>query len=213
MLSGLSVLVVDDDPSSLHLLRLLLEELGGRVTAVDRPGAALRRLAAESPDLLITDLRMPEMSGLDLVRVARSRDPAPCCLIITGFATDDVAGEAFRAGVQDLLLKPINLPEVQARLQRAAELLRLRREVAALRAALTRREAARGTAGPPPDAATARSRELAALPALPGAARPVATAAPADLFSRLERLGALLRQGVLTPAEFEAKKRALLQRL
>ncbi|MFB3816371.1 MAG: response regulator [Candidatus Methylomirabilales bacterium] len=213
MLTGLSVLIVDDDPSTLQLLRLLLEGLGARATTAERPGEALRRLGAEAPDLLITDLRMPEMSGLDLIRIARSRLPLLGCVVVTGFATEEVTGDAFGAGAEDLLLKPISLPEVQARIQRVVEIMRLRREVAVLRAAVAECAAAR-PAGElvRPDVA-GRAQELDALPALPGAARPVQAARPADAVARLERLGGLLRQGVITPAEFEEKKRALLQRI
>jgi DNA-binding NtrC family response regulator len=208
MTSGLSVLIVDDDPTCLQLLQAILEEIGFAVTAVDRPKAALRQAEAHPPDLLITDLRMPDMNGLDLVRAVRRIEPEVCCLIITGFASDEIIAEAYQIGVSDLLVKPINVPEVQARVRNAAELVRLRREVRTLRALrVTDRVEATGSPSAP------RARELSDLPVLPGSARPVDGAGRDDVIHRLERLGALHKQGVITTTEFEDKKRILLASL
>jgi len=208
MTSDLSVLIVDDDPTSLQLLKAILEDTGLRVTTMDRPTAALRRVEAQPPDLLITDLRMPEMNGLDLVRAVRRLDRDICCLVITGFASDEATAEAYQAGATDLLLKPINVPEVQTRVRNAAELVRLRREVKALRAALgeSRSGAATGRAN-------ARTQELAELPALPGSAAPLEVVGRDEILHRLERIESLYRQGILTATEYEEKKRSLLDRL
>jgi DNA-binding NtrC family response regulator len=204
-MTNLTVLIVDDDPVSLHVLRATLEDVGFHVSAADRPSAALRHLESQAPDLLITDLLMPEMNGLELVKAVRTRAPETCCLIITGFATNETTVEAFRAGARDLLLKPINVEEVQTRVLNAAELVQLRKEVQTLRAARDARLA------PPPEAAP-RARELTSLPALPGSAAPVEHARE-DALQRLERLGALYRQGLISAAEFEEKKHSLLSRL
>jgi DNA-binding response OmpR family regulator len=208
MASGLSVLIVDDDPSCLQLLQAILEEIEFAVTAANRPGAALLQTEAQPPDLLITDLRMPEMNGLELVRAVRRAAPEVCCLVITGFASDEIIAEAYQTGVSDLLLKPINVPEVQARVRNLAELVQLRREVRALRAlrVVGRIEDAGSPSAP-------RARELSDLPVLPGSAGPVDGAGRDDVIHRLERLGALHRHGVITTSEFEEKKRSLLARL
>jgi two-component system response regulator HydG len=208
MTSGLSVLIVDDDPSCLQLLQAILEEVGFAVTTADRPRAALQQTEAQPPDLLITDLRMPDMNGLELVRAVRRGAPEVCCVVITGFASDEIIAEAYQAGVSDLLLKPINVPEVQARVRNAAELVQLRREVRALRAlrVIDRVEDVGSPSAP-------RARELSDLPVLPGSAGPVDGAGRDDVIHRLERLGALHRQGIITTFEFEEKKRLLLARL
>ena len=202
----LSVLIVDDDPVSLHLLRVTLEDVGFRVTAVDRPSAALRQLDSAVPDLLITDLLMPEMNGVELVKAVHARAAEICCLVITGFATNETALEAFRAGARDLLLKPINVEEVQTRVLNAAEVVQLRREIQILRVGRERRGDGRT------EASASRTRELADLPALPGSAAPVDQARE-DVLQRLERLGALYRQGLISNADFEEKKQLLLSRL
>ncbi|HYL80825.1 MAG TPA: response regulator, partial [Candidatus Acidoferrum sp.] len=208
MTSGLSVLIVDDDPGALHLLQAILQDAGFVVRTADRPGRALRLVEEAPPDLLITDLRMPEMSGVELLQAAQALRPDLCCLVITGFATDQAIAEAFRAGARDLLLKPIHLEEVQARVRNAAEVVQLRREVRLLREACERAS----SAGPRPEV-NSRARELTNLPALPGSAAPVAAGGRDAVFTRLERLAGLFRQGVITPAEYEEKKRGLLTRI
>ncbi len=209
MIAGLSVLIVDDDPGSLHLLQAILRDAGFIVRMTTSPKGALHEMEEHPPDLLLTDLRMPEMSGLDLLRAARRHRPDLCCLVITGFATDEATAEAFRAGAQDLLLKPINVEEVRARVLHAAEVVLLRREVQGLR---------RDPAPPPcgesaPPETPFRARELSDLPALPGSAAPIEVGNRDEIFHRLERLGSLFRQGVITAGDFEEKKRALLGRI
>lgn len=208
MTSGLSVLIVDDDPAALHLLQAILRDVGFVVRTVDRPTRALRLVEEEPPDLLITDLRMPEMSGVELLREAQRLRPDLCCLIVTAFATDEAVTEAFRAGARDLWLKPINLEEVRARVRNAAEIVQLRREVRALREAQGRAGAPDPEHGAPP-----RSRELTDLPALPGSAAPVGGGGRDENFHRLERLASLFRQGAITASEYEEKKRAILARI
>jgi DNA-binding NtrC family response regulator len=208
MTSRLSVLIVDDDPTCLQLLQAILEEIGLAVMVADRPRAALQQTESQPPDLFITDLRMPEMNGLDLVRAVHRTAPELYCFVITGFASDEIIAEAYQSGVSDLLLKPINVPEVQARVRNAAELVQLRREVRALRAA---RVAGRVEDAGSPSAP--RARELSDLPVLPGSAGPVDGAGRDDMIHRLERLEALRRHGVITTTEFEEKRRILLGRL
>lgn len=208
MTSEVSVLIVDDDAGCLHLLQEILEGLGLRVTTATRPKAALRQMQAEMPDILVTDLRMPEMSGLDLVRTTLERARATYCVVITGFASDEVTTEAYRVGVRDLLLKPINVTEVEARMRNAREMVGLRREVRALRAARTTGPRD-GRAGQ----SVERAGELTDLPALPGLAGPVGLPGWDETLHRLKRLAALRREGLIGEAEFEEKKRILLARL
>ena len=209
MTPALSILIVDDDLGSLHLLQRILRDSGLTVRTAQSPTAALRQLEEDPPDLLLTDLRMPEMSGVDLLRAARARRPDLCCLVVTAFATDEATAEIFHAGAQDLFQKPINSKEVRARVQHAAEVVLLRREVAALRAASAAVSRDQPSQEPPPS----RTLELSDLRALPGFAAPMTIGGREDLFHRLERLGALFRQGVISATDFEEKKRGLLARI
>ena len=203
MVRSLSVMLVDDDPASLTLLRGILKLMGFQVTALGSPGEALRRLAEEHVDLLITDLRMPEMSGIELLRAAGAIRPELCTLVITGFAGEETTAEAFQAGAWDFLLKPINLAEVQARVSHAAEVVQLRREVQALR-----KSAPPVRSAPVEDPAAPRARELADLPALPGSAAPMDLAGREEPVRRSERLLEMYRQRGITVAEDEEPKRA-----
>ena len=208
MTPPVSVLLVDDDPVSLHVVRDILTEAGFLVRTTTDPVSALRRIAEEPPDLLLADLRMPEMSGLDLLRAARRAVPELCGIIITAFATEETTREVFLAGAQDLISKPVLEEELTARLGHAAELVQLRREVRALRAAAVPAPAAR-----PLPARTGRSQELSHLPARPGSAAPLEIGNRDETYQRLERLAALFRRGVVSATEFEEKKRTLLAEL
>jgi two-component system response regulator PilR (NtrC family) len=204
-----TILIVDDDPGSLVLLPAILEDTGLAVRTIQSAREALRLIEERAPDLLITDLRMPELNGLDLLRAARRTHPDLRAVVITGFATTDLIAEAFRAGAQDLVLKPFNVEETRARILHAVEVVCLAREVAALRAGGGGRHGG-GMAPRGP----ARVRELAELPAVPGSGAPPFDAGTRrDLAQCLEWLAALQRAGVITAAEFEQKKRDLLNRL
>jgi DNA-binding NtrC family response regulator len=207
MTPGLSILIVDDDPGSLHLLETILKDLGFLVRTAQSPLAALRQVEEHPPDLLLTDLRMPDMNGVDLIRAALRLRPDLCCLLISAFITDDAATEAFRTGAHDLLAKPINLEEVRARILHASEIVCLRREVRHLRA-----RTALVPSGDSSSALPVHAEELATLPALPGSSAPVGGAGT-GIAHRFERLASLLRQGLITPNEFEEKKGALLSRI
>jgi DNA-binding NtrC family response regulator len=203
-----SVLVVDDDSTCLQLFETILEEEGYRVTTATRPSAALGRMRTEMPDVLVTDLRMPEMDGVELVRAAHALASDTYCVIVTGFASDEIVAGAYRAGVRGFLLKPVNVAEVGVHMRTAAEVVRLRRAVRALRAAQDARHGDGGVARP-----ASRAGELADLTALPGLAGPVGLAGWDDTLGRLKRLATLRRQGLIGAAEFEEKKRLLLDRL
>ena len=203
-----TVLLVDDDPISLHLVRDLLEEAGFRVRITTSPAGALRAIEEQPPDLLLADLRMPEMSGLDLLRAAQQLVPGLCGIIITAFATEETTREVFQTGAQDLISKPVNEEEIKARLSHAAEVVRLRREVRSLRAAA---EAA--SAVSVPAVRLGRAQELTQLPALPGSGVLLEIGTREDLYQRLERLASLFRQGLVSLLEFEEKKRTLLAEL
>jgi DNA-binding NtrC family response regulator len=202
MARSLSVMLVDDDSASLALLRGIVELMGFRVTALESPGEALCRLPEAPVDLLITDLRMPEMSGIELLHAARAARPELCVLVITGFASEETTAEVFEAGAWDFLLKPIILAEVQARVSHAAEVVQLRQEVQALRKLIPPVRPA-----PAGDPAAPRARELADLPALPGSAAPMDPAGREESLRRPERLMEKYRQGGSTAAEDEEPKR------
>ncbi len=102
------IFVVDDDRISLKNLRRILEKAGHRVSTFNNPLRALSRLEKEACDLLITDLKMPFMNGLDLFNRAQRVQPSLEGIIITGYASLEGAIEATKEGAFHYLAKPFN---------------------------------------------------------------------------------------------------------
>jgi DNA-binding NtrC family response regulator len=123
------ILVVDDNAAELErcvtALRALPDvETVGLLKSTD----ALARLSSESFDLLVTDLRMPMVSGQDLMRVAAAEDPDLPVLVLTGFPSVDTALSAMKEGAADYLSKPVHVAELQAVAARLLETRRLKGE-------------------------------------------------------------------------------------
>jgi CheY-like chemotaxis protein len=110
-----SVLLVDDDPIVRDILRLSLEDTGYRVMTADNgPAAMVRLAAAECLDIIVSDLTMPGMDGLSLIRAAQERRPGLPAILLTGYAGDGAAlavGGAL-SGAFSLLRKPVSGPQL-----------------------------------------------------------------------------------------------------
>jgi len=105
------VLVVDDEQDMLDVCTEVLGKLSDAELHVERQSQrALERLAQESFDLILTDVRMPRVGGLELVRAARQRDPQVAILVFTAYPSVESAVEAMKLGASDYLSKPF-LPE------------------------------------------------------------------------------------------------------
>jgi DNA-binding NtrC family response regulator len=130
------VLVVDDEKHILAVLREALTHFGYRVTTVGSGGEALAAIRSELFDAAITDIRMPDMSGLDLLREIKRRDESIEVIVMTGYPTIASAVEALKEGAYDYLSKPLILDELQHVMQRVMERRFLRREVHSLRTRL-----------------------------------------------------------------------------
>ena len=103
------VLVVDDRPEMAEMIADDLCDRGYEGRAVFSGREALRMLQSERVDVLITDLRMPEVDGLDLLRVSRELDPSRPVIVMTAFATIDTAMKASESGACQYLSKPFRL--------------------------------------------------------------------------------------------------------
>ena len=124
--NGASILVVDDAPDTLEVLERSLTAAGYRVHTASSVVAAIEFLERAQVDLVITDLRMPKISGLDLVRFLRENRKDTEVMMITGYATIEGAVEALKAGVEEYLPKPFTEDELTAAVERALEKQRLR---------------------------------------------------------------------------------------
>jgi len=130
------VLVVDDDESLRRVTQVQLEQRGYQaITATDGP-EALAILQKSPPDLVITDLKMPGMSGLELLRRIRADYPEVLVIMLTAFGTVESAVEAMRAGAYDYITKPVNPDELDLIARRSLEHLQLIEENRVLRSSL-----------------------------------------------------------------------------
>lgn len=132
------IFVVDDDHDHLAALCDLIASTGYRVAGYAGGAAALADLH-KRPDLLISDLRMPEMDGLDLLAQIKARDPALPVILLTGHGDVGHAVEAIRKGAEDFLEKPYDVAHLLAVIRRALDAQAARSEVARLQQVLAER--------------------------------------------------------------------------
>src|SRR6266481_3694260 len=130
------ILVVDDERSILVLLKEALSQWGYHVATAASATEALGVLKSELFDALITDIRMPDMSGLDLLREIRKQDESIEVVMMTGYPTIASAVQALKEGAYDYLSKPLILDELRHLMTRMTERRFLRGEVHSLRARL-----------------------------------------------------------------------------
>jgi two-component system KDP operon response regulator KdpE len=134
------ILVVDDERATRVTLAEILELEGYEVTAVGGGQEAVTRMEKESFDLLLTDLRMPDMDGLEVVAAARQLAPKTVIILLTAHATLDSAIHALRQGAHDYLLKPARaaqiIQSVRAGLEKRAESERREKLLVAVRTAV-----------------------------------------------------------------------------
>ncbi len=126
------ILIVDDEQQMLDVMVAWMTEAGYRVLAARSGREALQIFSAEPPELMITDLSMAEMNGLDLIEAVRVIAPKTETLIVTGHSSETSAIDALHRGVFDYLTKPLNLEELEWSVKRALERARLVEENEAL---------------------------------------------------------------------------------
>ncbi len=137
------LLIVDDQVELLDALCDALRQVGFDVVRHTDPAAALAAVRAGGFDLLLSDLMMPGMDGIQLLQEALRIDPALVGVIMTGNGSVPAAVEAIRAGAADFILKPFKMRQVRAALDRALAVRRLRAESDRLRRDVERLEAER----------------------------------------------------------------------
>jgi DNA-binding NtrC family response regulator len=133
------ILVVDDDPSLRRVLQVQLEQEGYDVAVTASAQQTLSVLQLRHFDLVITDLRMPGMSGLELLKHARLQYPQTIIIILTAFGTVDTAVNAMKAGAYDYLTKPVHPDEMSVVVRRALEHVHLVEQVRTLRLSLNKK--------------------------------------------------------------------------
>lgn len=129
----MKILVVDDEAAIRLALEELLESDGHDVRTADHAPAALAALEAEGADLVLSDLRMPAMDGLQLLGEVRSRHPGTVFVVITAHGDERTAVRALKQGAYDYVPKPFDNAEIRSLVERVREMLALRAENQRLR--------------------------------------------------------------------------------
>lgn len=102
-----TLMIVDDELQICQLLSRFFSSLGFRTLSIQSGREALEMLDAQSPDYLLLDVRMPDLSGLEVLKQAKARHPDLRVIMVTGLSDDAVAREALRCGASDVVTKPI----------------------------------------------------------------------------------------------------------
>jgi len=129
-------LVVDDDAETRGLIEMLLRHVGFTVATADSGAAAIRGVEATPPDVVVTDLHMPGMDGVELLGKLRERAPDLPVLVVTASGEVTSAVAAMRAGAEDYLTKPIDFEALRFSIERALERRKQRAETDLLRRTL-----------------------------------------------------------------------------
>src|SRR6266566_1131144 len=111
MKTAAKILLIEDDPGIVVTLRRVLREEGHEILVETRGDTGLARARDASLDVVITDMRLPGLSGLDLVRELHIAKPLLPIILMTAHGTTDTAIEATKSGAYDYLLKPFDMPE------------------------------------------------------------------------------------------------------
>ena len=127
------ILIVDDERSMREFLAIFLRRAGHRVEAAAGGAEGLTALRGREWDVVITDLRMPEVGGLEILAEAKKLHPETQVVVVTAFATTETAIAAMKAGAYDYLTKPFKVDEVGMVVERALERRVLHRENLVLR--------------------------------------------------------------------------------
>src|SRR5688572_24249885 len=114
-----TVLVVDDEDGIRQALTRFLTRLGYQVSAAANAKEALERLAADRPQAMLCDIRMPETSGVELLPKMLAQDPDLAIVMLTAIDEPRTAIECLKLGAQDYLIKPVDLEELEVSLQHA----------------------------------------------------------------------------------------------
>ncbi|MFO7811455.1 MAG: sigma-54 dependent transcriptional regulator [Pelovirga sp.] len=133
-----NLLIIDDEASMRHMLRLVLEEQGYRITEAANGVEALARLRKEKFDLILSDIRMPDMDGLTFLKHSEVTALEATIIMMSAYGSIDTALECIKSGAYDYISKPFKPDEVILTLRKAEERLYLQHENVSLKQALSR---------------------------------------------------------------------------
>ena len=141
------ILVVDDEPAQRELISGFLKKQGFDVSSAENGVKAVELFRQDSIDLVLTDQKMPHMSGLDLLQAVRAINPEAPVILMTAFGSIEAAVSAIQGGANDYLTKPLNLDELLYRIRQVTDRYRIINENRELREALRERHRIEGIIG------------------------------------------------------------------
>ncbi|MBA3247610.1 MAG: sigma-54-dependent Fis family transcriptional regulator, partial [Pyrinomonadaceae bacterium] len=144
------ILIADDEQGIRQVLSLIFKREGHNVRAVENGRKALELLREEAADLIVSDVRMPDMGGIELLRAARELSPEVAVVMMTAFATVETAREAFKLGADDFIQKPFDVDELKVLVAKVLEKQALKKENEQLKSeneALIKEQRERGNLG------------------------------------------------------------------
>lgn len=121
MVNPCDILILDDEPIVGERLKPVLEKEGHRVEVFVDPKRALQRLETKKFDIVVTDIRMDEMDGIQVLEMVASKSEETKVIMITGYATLEVARESLAKGAFDFIAKPFKLKEIREAIRKAVE--------------------------------------------------------------------------------------------
>lgn len=116
---NVKILVIDDEKDMCTLIERVLKKKGFEVKSSTNPSDAIGLVEKEDFTLVIVDLRMPEMDGIEFIKMIRQADFRNKCILITAYPTIEVMREAKKQGISDVLIKPLNILELEDAVLRA----------------------------------------------------------------------------------------------
>ncbi len=120
----LRIVVLDDEPIVCKRLKPALEKQGYEVDTFTQSSEAMEQIRSIEYDIIVTDLKMKGVDGMQLLTEAKRRSPRTEVIVITGFATLETARQSFQKGVFDFIAKPFKLSEIQEVVKRAEAKIR-----------------------------------------------------------------------------------------
>lgn len=127
--ANIKILIVDDDKQFADILKEFITKLGYNAVVSYSGKEGLERFEQEDFQLVITDLMMPDMSGIELMEAIKKQDDRATVLVVTGFATIESAVDAIKKGAYDFIPKPFNMKELEIIIDRALERYSIFRQI------------------------------------------------------------------------------------
>jgi len=117
----INILLVDDERDFVEMLSLRLEDDGQRVRPAYSGGEALDRLAERETDVVVLDIKMPGMDGIETLKAIKAKYPLVEVILLTGHGTVETAVEGLKSGAYDYVLKPADFPDLLSKLEGARQ--------------------------------------------------------------------------------------------